>query len=242
MLCLNRVSKTFTVHIRNGLVIRSFEDISFEAHAGSLLALTGPSGIGKSSLLKCIYRSYLPTSGEIMYTNREGTTVNLTAAEDWEILELRRTEIAYVSQFFQVMPRVSALEILMEPLIVRGASRTDALDRAKEMLSRAGLGKNLWDMYPATFSGGEKQRLNILHAIISKPRLLLLDEPTASLDRGYKGRIMEMILALKEEGAAMVGVFHDRDALLGLSDTRYDLALGGYCPVDAGEAEPWGIT
>jgi alpha-D-ribose 1-methylphosphonate 5-triphosphate synthase subunit PhnL len=233
MLCLNNVSKTFTIHIRGGLVIRSFENISFETRAGSLLALTGPSGIGKSSLLKCIYRSYLPTSGQILYTNRKGNTVDLAAAEDWEILELRRTEIAYVSQFFHVMPRVSALEILMEPLIIRGGSRSGAMDRAKEMLSRAGLGKNLWDMYPATFSGGEKQRLNILHAVISKPRLLLLDEPTASLDRGYKERIMEMILALKTGGTAMVGVFHDREALLGLSDSRYDLVLGGYCPVDA---------
>ncbi|MDR2740668.1 MAG: ATP-binding cassette domain-containing protein [Treponema sp.] len=108
------------------------------------------------------------------------------------------------------------------------------------MLSRTGLEKNLWNMYPATFSGGEKQRLNILHAIISKPRLLLLDEPTASLDRNYKERIMEMILALKAESAALVGGFHDRDALLGLSDKRYDHALGGYCPVETREAEPCG--
>jgi alpha-D-ribose 1-methylphosphonate 5-triphosphate synthase subunit PhnL len=100
------------------------------------------------------------------------------------------------------------------------------------MLSQAGLGKSLWDMYPSTFSGGEKQRLNILRAIITRPRLLLLDEPTASLDRGYKERIMEMILGLKAQGAAMIGVFHDRDALLALSDTRYDLARGGYCAVD----------
>jgi alpha-D-ribose 1-methylphosphonate 5-triphosphate synthase subunit PhnL len=221
------------MYIRGGLVIHSFEKISLETHAGSLLALTGPSGIGKSSLLKCIYRSYLPSSGQILYTNRGGDTVDLAAADDWEILELRYTEIGYVSQFFHIMPRVSALEILMEPLIVRGVSPAEAADRAKEMLSRAGLGETLWDMYPATFSGGEKQRLKILHAIISKPRLLLLDEPTASLDRGYKERIMEMILALKAEGTAMVGVFHDRDALLGLSDSRYDLAAGGYCPVDA---------
>jgi alpha-D-ribose 1-methylphosphonate 5-triphosphate synthase subunit PhnL len=237
MLCLNNVSKIFTMHIRGGLIIRSFEKVSFETRAGSLLALTGPSGIGKSSLLKCIYRSYLPTSGQILYTSQAGDTIDLAAARDWEILELRHTEIGYVSQFFHVMPRVSALEILMEPLIIRGVSQAEALDRAKAMLSRAGLGKNLWDVYPATFSGGEKQRLNILHAIISKPRLLLLDEPTASLDRGYKERIMEMILALKDEGTAMVGVFHDRDALLGLSDKRYDLALGGYCPVDTGQAE-----
>ncbi|MDR3161435.1 MAG: ATP-binding cassette domain-containing protein [Spirochaetaceae bacterium] len=238
MLYLKNVSKTFVMHIRGGLEIQSFEKVSFETYAGSLLALTGPSGIGKSSLLKCVYRSYLPSSGQILYTTSRGDTVDLATAGDWEILRLRHREIAYVSQFFHVMPRVSALEILMEPLIIRGVSRREALDRSKEMLSKAGLGKNLWEMYPATFSGGEKQRLNILHAIISKPRLLLLDEPTASLDRTYKERIMEMILSLKAAGTAMVGVFHDRDALLALSDRRYDLAFGGYCPVDkSAEAE-----
>jgi alpha-D-ribose 1-methylphosphonate 5-triphosphate synthase subunit PhnL len=106
------------------------------------------------------------------------------------------------------------------------------------MLSRVGLGKTLWDMYPATFSGGEKQRLNILHAIITRPRLLLLDEPTASLDRGSKERIMEMILGLKAEGTAMLGVFHDRDALLALSDLRYDLIKGAYCGIDDEREKP----
>jgi alpha-D-ribose 1-methylphosphonate 5-triphosphate synthase subunit PhnL len=237
MLRVKDLGKTFTIHIREGLVIHSFAGVSFETRAGSLLALTGPSGIGKSSLLKCIYRSYLPSSGQILYTTERGNTVDLAAASDREILELRRTEIAYVSQFFSVMPRVPALETLMEPLLIRGVSRNEAAGRAKEMLTRAGLGKNLWGIDPATFSGGEKQRLNILRAIIRKPRLLLLDEPTASLDRAYKERIMEMILTLKKGGAAMVGVFHDRDALLGLSDSRYDLTRGAYCPVDAGYAE-----
>jgi alpha-D-ribose 1-methylphosphonate 5-triphosphate synthase subunit PhnL len=240
MLRLKDLGKTFVMHIRGGLEIQSFKKVSFETHAGSLLALTGPSGIGKSSLLKCIYRSYLPSSGQILYTTGKGDTVDLAAAADWEILRLRHREIAYVSQFFRVMPRISALEILMEPLVIRGVSPNEASDRAKEMLSRAGLGKHLWEMYPATFSGGEKQRLNILHGIISKPRLLLLDEPTASLDRTYKERIMEMILGLKAEGTAMIGVFHDPDALRVLSDSRYDLTLGGYCPVETGEAELYG--
>jgi alpha-D-ribose 1-methylphosphonate 5-triphosphate synthase subunit PhnL len=236
MLRINDLGKTFTMHIRGGLLIHSFKNVSFEARPNSLLALTGPSGTGKSSLLKCIYRSYLPTSGQILYTTGGGDTVDLAAAGDWEILRLRCTEISSVSQFFHVMPRVSALDILIEPLLVRGVTREAAADRAKTLLALVGLGKNLWEMYPATFSGGEKQRLNILRAIIAKPRLLLLDEPTASLDRGYKEKIMDLILALKAEGTAMVGVFHDRDALLALSDKRYDLALGGYCPVEAGEA------
>lgn len=236
MLKVNNLAKNFTMHIRGGVVIPSFAGVSFEARAGSLLAITGPSGIGKSSLLKCIYRTYIPSEGRILYTAKDGGIIDLAAACDWEILRLRRNEIAYVSQFFHIMPRVSALETLIEPLVSRGVMRNEALERAREMLSRVGLGKTLWDMYPATFSGGEKQRLNILHAIITRPRLLLLDEPTASLDRGYKERIMEMIRGLKAEGTAMIGVFHDRDALLALSDIRYDLSTGAYRDVaDEGE-------
>ena len=229
MLSVRNLEKNFTMHIRGNAVIPGFTGVSFDAAAGSLLAITGPSGTGKSSLLKCVYRTYIPSAGEIRYTAKDGSLVNLAGADDWEILKLRRSEIGYVSQFFRVMPRVSALETLIEPLISRGTSREEALDKARDMLSRVGLGKALWDMYPATFSGGEKQRLNILHAVITKPRLLLLDEPTASLDKGYKTRILRMILDLKAEGAAMIGVFHDRDALLTLSDTRYDLVRGAYC-------------
>jgi alpha-D-ribose 1-methylphosphonate 5-triphosphate synthase subunit PhnL len=232
MLSLRGLTKSFTIHIRGGLIIPSFAHVSFDAAGASLLALTGPSGAGKSSLLKCIYRTYLPTAGQILYETEKEGVMDLASAEDWDILSLRRRELGYVSQFFHVMPRISALEILTEPLVIRGTPRKEALDRARHLLSQAGLGKALWDMYPSTFSGGEKQRLNILRAIITKPRLLLLDEPTASLDRGYKEKIMAMILSLKKEGTAMVGVFHDRDALLALSDRRYDLVQGGYCGID----------
>ena len=236
MLQVKNIAKEFTMYIRGGVKISSFAGVSFETKAGSLLALTGPSGIGKSSILKCIYRTYLPSTGQILYTAINGNLIDLASAGDWEILSLRRNEIGYVSQFFHIMPRVSALETLIEPLVSRGTDREEALEKAREMLSQVGLDKTLWDMYPSTFSGGEKQRLNILHAIITKPRLLLLDEPTASLDRGYKERIMEMILTLKAQGTAMIGVFHDRDALLALSDTRYDLIRLAYCGVDENES------
>jgi alpha-D-ribose 1-methylphosphonate 5-triphosphate synthase subunit PhnL len=229
MLKVKNLAKNFTIYISSGAVIPGFAGVSFETSPGSLLAITGPSGTGKSSLLKCVYRTYIPSAGEILYTAKDGSLVDLARADDWDILTLRRDEIGYVSQFFRVMPRVSALETLIEPLISRGTGREEALDKARDMLSQVGLGKTLWDMYPATFSGGEKQRLNILHAIIPKPRLLLLDEPTASLDRGYKTRVLQMILDLKREGTAMIGVFHDLDALNALSDARYDLTHGGYC-------------
>jgi alpha-D-ribose 1-methylphosphonate 5-triphosphate synthase subunit PhnL len=235
MLAVHNLGKHFVMHIRGGVRIPSFSGVSFEARPGALLALTGPSGTGKSSLLKCIYRTYLPSSGRILYRRANGEEIDLAAAGEWDILALRRTEIGYVSQFFQVMPRTPALEILMEPLVAGGLSGEEARDRAETMLARVGLERSLWEMYPSTFSGGEKQRLNLLRAVIAKPRLLLLDEPTASLDRGHKGKIMDMILDLKAEGTAMIGVFHDRDALLRLSDARYDLRRGGYCEVDAQE-------
>jgi alpha-D-ribose 1-methylphosphonate 5-triphosphate synthase subunit PhnL len=231
MLTVKNLSKDFTMYICGGKKIPSFGNVSFEVGEASLLAITGPSGAGKSSLLKCVYRTYLPTSGEIRYIKRDGKSVNLAAADDWEILSLRRSEVGYVSQFFRVMPRVSAIDTLMEPLVTRGDDPAEARERASEMLAGAGLGKALWDMYPSTFSGGEKQRLNILRAIITKPRLLLLDEPTASLDKGFRDRIMNMILALKTEGVAMLGVFHDRGALACLSDARYDMTVGGYCEI-----------
>jgi alpha-D-ribose 1-methylphosphonate 5-triphosphate synthase subunit PhnL len=237
MLTVKNLSKHFTMHIRGGVIIPGFSGVSFETRQGSLLALTGPSGSGKSSLLKCVYRTCLPCSGQILYRRADGQEVDLATAGDWDILKLRRNEIGYVSQFFHVMPRVPAREILIEPLVSRGLDRKEARQRAEDMLSRVGLEENLWEMYPSTFSGGEKQRLNILHAIITKPRLLLLDEPTASLDRGYKEKIMEMLLALKAEGTAMVGVFHDRDALLYLSDTRYDLHRGNYCEIGSREED-----
>jgi alpha-D-ribose 1-methylphosphonate 5-triphosphate synthase subunit PhnL len=230
------LSKDFVVHSRGGAALPGFSGVSFGVEAGSLLAITGPSGIGKSSLLKCVCRTYIPSSGQILYRTKNRGTLDLASAGDWEILDLRKDEIGYVSQFFRVMPRLSALDILMEPLAVRGSSPGEARERAEGLLSRAGLGKALWDMYPATFSGGEKQRLNILRALIAGPRLLLLDEPTASLDRAHKERIMGMILDLKAEGTAMVAVFHDRDALRALADTRYDLAEKSYCAIDQPEA------
>ncbi len=228
MLKVENLTKEFTMHIRGGVKIPSFRNISFQVQSGTMLAITGPSGIGKSSLLKCIYRTYLPTEGNIIYQTKEGEEVNLAQASDREMIQLRKSEIGYVSQFFHVLPRISAKEILMEPLLAKGVEEAEAKEQAEYLLNYVGLGKTLWEMYPSTFSGGEKQRLNIIHAIITKPRFLLLDEPTASLDKGYKGKVMELINQLKAEGTGMVGVFHDKDAIEVLSDVQFDLIAGDY--------------
>ena len=233
MLEVRDLSKTFTMHVREGLLLPSFNGVSLAASAGEMLAITGPSGIGKSSLLKCIYRTYLPTTGAIIYRSKRAEIHDLAKTDEQTIMRLRSEEIGYISQFFHVLPRVSALNVLVEVLLQKGQERREAEENAKDLLRFVGLGKELWEMYPSTFSGGEKQRLNILRALISKPRLLLLDEPTASLDIGYKARVMQLILELKHSGTCMLGVFHDRDAMLHLADKRYDLHHKMYCAVAA---------
>ncbi|MCX7709155.1 MAG: phosphonate C-P lyase system protein PhnL [Clostridia bacterium] len=225
MMEIQNLSKEFHMHIRGGKTILSLMDVSFEVKKGEFLGLTGPSGIGKSSLLKCIYRTYVPTSGDIWYTDSMGDRVNLVTANEHEILRLRKYEIGYISQFLHVIPRVSAMDVITGALVEKGFDRKESEERAKEYLSRVGIPTSLWEMFPSTFSGGEKQRLNIIHAIISKPRMLLLDEPTASLDPNTKNEVVSLILELKKEGTAMIGVFHDHDTMIRLADKQYDLKL-----------------
>jgi alpha-D-ribose 1-methylphosphonate 5-triphosphate synthase subunit PhnL len=103
-------------------------------------------------------------------------------------------------------------------MVARGFPRPESEYRARELLSRLAIPHPLWEMFPSTFSGGEKQRINIIHAIIAQPRLLLLDEPTASLDTDSAHEAVSLILELKIQGTAIIGVFHDKELLFRLSD------------------------
>jgi alpha-D-ribose 1-methylphosphonate 5-triphosphate synthase subunit PhnL len=224
VLHLNRLSKHFNVHILDGKIIQGCEGISFELNPGEFLGISGPSGIGKSTILKCIYRTYLPSSGEIWYNSLFNGKVNLATLPDHEVINLRQKEIGYISQFLKVIPRVSALEIVTEPLIFRnGSSPAQAKQRAAALLERLNIPAKLYDAYPATFSGGEQQRVNIARAIIWKPRLLLLDEPTASLDKGSSRMVVELLKELSEQGTSMIGVIHQQELLEMVADRVYTL-------------------
>lgn len=223
MLQVRNLGKEFVMYVRGGKRYTSLEHVSFSVDKGEFLGVTGPSGIGKSTLLKCIYRTYLPTMGEIRYTDSAGKQIDLARCDDHEILRLRAQELGYVSQFLHVIPRVSALDIVVQVLIIRGEDREAGRKRAGELLERLGIARTLWEMYPSSFSGGEKQRLNIIRAVISKPRLLLLDEPTASLDAATKKEVIALIKELKKEGTAMIGVLHDLESLELLADQRMKL-------------------
>jgi alpha-D-ribose 1-methylphosphonate 5-triphosphate synthase subunit PhnL len=209
------LSKTFILHQQDGLALPVLDQVSLQVSAGECVALTGPSGAGKSTLLKALYANYLLQHGSINIFH-QGNWVDMTTALPHEIAEVRRRTLGYVSQFLRVIPRVSALDIVAEPLQEWGASATQARQCAGEWLSRLNIAERLWRLPPATFSGGEQQRVNIARGMIAPRPIMLLDEPTASLDAGNRQIVIELMHEARARGAALVGIFHDeatRDAI-----------------------------
>jgi alpha-D-ribose 1-methylphosphonate 5-triphosphate synthase subunit PhnL len=218
MLVVEQLSKSFRLHMQGGLQVRAVEGVSFQVQRGEFVGLAGPSGAGKSTVLKCIHRTYLPTSGSISFEAKAGR-VDLATLPDREILDLRRTEIGFVSQFLRVIPRVSALDLVAEPLLSRhGIGIEEAKRRAADLLDRLRIPRNLFSAYPATFSGGEQQRVNIARAVGWNPSLLLLDEPTASLDRASAEIALSLLSELRDQGCTILGIFHDPELLSRIAD------------------------
>jgi alpha-D-ribose 1-methylphosphonate 5-triphosphate synthase subunit PhnL len=212
------LSKSFDLHMLGGRRIWALGDVSFAVRRGEFLGVVGRSGSGKSSLLRCLYRRYLPTSGSMLYYSEGGEATDLAVADDRVVLRLRREELGYVSQFLQAIPRTPARDVVAEPLVVRGASPEAARERSQEMLASLGLVGDLQEAYPATMSGGEQQRVNLARALVARPRLLLLDEPTGALDPETRELAVAAIKELKEGGTTMIGVFHDPGTLGALAD------------------------
>ncbi|MCT9127168.1 phosphonate C-P lyase system protein PhnL [Cupriavidus gilardii] len=213
------LGKMFTLHNQGGIRLPVLQAIDFDAARGECLVLSGRSGTGKSTLLRCLYGNYLATEGSIRLrdTSAEGEPwVLLTDAPEQRVLKLRRDVIGYVSQFLRAIPRVGALDVVAEPLQQRGIDRNEARARAAALLERLNLPRRLWELPPATFSGGEQQRVNIARGLIGGHPILLLDEPTASLDADNRTVVIELIREALAEGRCLIGIFHDeavRDAV-----------------------------
>lgn len=220
------LQKRFELHILNEKSIEALQDVSFTMDEGEIVALTGRSGAGKSTLMKCLYRTYLASSGNIFYTDANGDVVDLANASEHEILRIRKTEMTYCSQFLQVIPRVPALDVVASGLVARGSSPEEARSATTACLERLSLPSDLWDAYPSTFSGGEQQRVNIARAMISRPRLLLVDEPTASLDMRTKDAVIEMLLDLKRAGTSVILISHDEHTLTRMADRFFRVEDG----------------
>jgi alpha-D-ribose 1-methylphosphonate 5-triphosphate synthase subunit PhnL len=227
MLTVTNLKKSFVAHILGGKVIPGFEGVSFHVPAGRALRLAGPSGAGKSSVLKCIYRTYRADAGSIAYDSAALGPVDLAALGETGVLALRRTEIGAVTQFLQVLPRVPAVDVVAEPLLASGVPREEARAAAESLLARLRIGRALFDAYPCTFSGGEKQRVNLARSVIRPVRLLLLDEPTASLDPESMRIVREILTEMKAAGTTMIAVFHDRSVMDDLMDAVYRMPETG---------------
>jgi len=222
---VDSLRKTFTLHMLTGQRLPALEEISFAVRRGEFLGVIGKSGSGKSTLLRCLYRQYLPTGGQLLYSSGQDL-VDLAAASDRDILRLRREELGYVSQFLRAVPRTPALDVVAEPLISRGTGVREARERAAATLSDLDIPPNLQKAYPATMSGGERQRVNLAQALVRRPQLLLMDEPTSALDPETRLNAVQAILELKNAGTTMIGIFHDAEALKTLADSVLFLQKG----------------
>ena len=228
MLQMKQVSKRFTLHHQNGAELQVLNHVDLSVASGECVVLDGPSGMGKSTLLKLIYANYRATSGQIQVRQVNGQVLDLTQASPRELVRMRRDTVGYVSQFLRVIPRVSALDVVAEPLIEDAADQAEAIEAAREQarvwLSRLRIPERLWHLPPATFSGGEQQRINIARNMIKPRPILLLDEPTASLDAANIQTVIELIREAVDRGAALVGIFHDAHVGAAVATRRVDVA------------------
>ena len=209
LLAVQGLYKAFLLHLIDGRTISPLQEVSFVVEPHEHFLIYGRSGIGKTTILKCIYRSYLATAGQIWFASQRFGRIDLVQADESAILQLREQEIGYCSQFLRVLPRVSALDTICEPLYRQGMARDHAQAIGRQWLSQLGMSPELWQASPVTFSGGEQQRINLGRAFIAAPRLLLLDEPTASLDGTTKQLVVEMIQTAQAHGTAVISVSHD---------------------------------
>ncbi|WP_341523697.1 phosphonate C-P lyase system protein PhnL [Pseudomonas sp. G.S.17] len=216
------LSKTFTLHQQNGVVLNVLRGLNFSVRGGECLVLNGHSGAGKSTLLRTLYGNYLPAGGSIR-VQHEGQPLELVGAEPRQVLAVRRQTLGYVSQFLRVIPRVCALDVVMEPALARGWNKVEAKARAELLLTRLNIAQRLWQLAPGTFSGGEQQRINIARGFMVPWPVMLLDEPTASLDDTNGQVVLQLINEAKQAGAALIGIFHDRTAREAVADRHLNM-------------------
>jgi alpha-D-ribose 1-methylphosphonate 5-triphosphate synthase subunit PhnL len=218
MLATHGLEKQFVLHLQGGLRIPVLEHVDMEVHAGECVALVGPSGAGKTTLLRSLYGNYRSDGGQIL-VRHAGALVDIASATPRAVVRVRADTLGYVSQFLRVVPRVPALDIVAEA--ARDVSPEAARARAAELLLRLNIPHRLHALPPATFSGGEQQRINLARGFIGRHPILLLDEPTASLDNANRDIVIDMIREAKQEGIAIVGIFHDTTVRDAVADWLY---------------------
>ncbi len=228
---LEGVSKHFFLHQRSNQALRVLQNVNLEVRAGECVALDGSSGMGKSSILKMIFGNYLASSGHIWVQKIGDEWIDVVHAPVREVLQLRANTINYVSQFLRIIPRIGAFDLIKQEALfhkhsqenhahslaslpispISTASENELNERVAQMLERLHISPRLWHLPPSTFSGGEQQRINLAKSLINPKPILLLDEPSASLDLSNAEIVIDLINAERRRGAAILGIFHDID-------------------------------
>ena len=204
---LKNVNKKFILHNQKGTVLNVLKNINLEIKTGECIALVGKSGIGKSTFLKMLYGNYLPSSGEInIYNNNK---INIVNSLEHQIINLRKYLIGYVSLFLRVLPRVPTIEIVSDTLKQQSLFDEHSLIKIKKLLSELNIQESMWNLSPLTFSGGEQQRVNLAKTLIGNYSILLLDEPTASLDDINKSIVIDMIKSKLKKNVTIIVIVHD---------------------------------
>ena len=244
VLSVDGLSKTFDMYVLGDTQVVGLDDVSFDVHEGEFLAGVGESGSGKSSLLKCLYRTYDPTAGRVIYrgesTGMNEDGVDLAACDDRTVIGLRGEAIGYTSQFLDEIPRVPAVDVVARPLREQGVPADEARTQASDLLSRLHLPTDLWDAYQATFSGRERQRVNLAQALAPAPDLLLLDEPTSALDPETRQAAIDLLREYLDDDTTVVGVFHNTAVIEAVADRVVvldDGELKRVVPVDEYDGE-----
>jgi putative ABC transport system ATP-binding protein len=189
---------------QGGSEIHAVAGVSFAAGAGEFLAIMGPSGSGKSTLLHLLGTLDKPDSGKVILAGKE-----ISLLRDRELAVIRRRRIGFLLQFFSLLPTMTVEENVAFPLLLDGVSSAKA--RARDVLRAVGLGERL-DHRPALLSGGEQQRAALARALVTKPAVVLADEPTGSLDSTSSVEILDLLKTIAQEGQTIVIVTHDRTA------------------------------
>jgi alpha-D-ribose 1-methylphosphonate 5-triphosphate synthase subunit PhnL len=223
MLQTRGLAKSFTLHLRGGLLMQVFSDLDLDVRGGECVVLSGPSGAGKSTLMRSLYGNYRADSGSILIRHR-GQTIDIATADPRSILAVRHETLGYVSQFLRVVPRVPALDVVAEILLARGVDQPTARDKARALLLKLNIPSRLHAIPPATFSGGEQQRVNLARGFIAGHPILLLDEPTASLDAENRAVVIDMVRDAKANGTAIVAICHDADVRDAIADRVFTLS------------------
>ncbi|MFN4278230.1 MAG: phosphonate C-P lyase system protein PhnL [Ferrovibrio sp.] len=226
MIRVENLDKTFTLHLRGGVALPVLRGTDLTVAAGECVTLHGPSGAGKSTLLRSIYGNYRPQQGRILIRH-DGELVDIVSAAPRMVLDIRRRSLGYVTQFLRVIPRVPTLDIVAEPLLARGVADDKARERAAELLTRLQIAEKMWGLPPSTFSGGEQQRINIARGFCADYPILLLDEPTASLDEQNRNIVINLIDDARRRGTAIVAIVHDADTRAAITTRLLPLQAHG---------------